>query len=110
MKKKLKRVSCLLFILMLTCLPWFQDGLFAADRVEKIDELLNLYYSFGELNGAVLVADNGKIIYKKAFGLANRELNVSNQIDSRFNIHSMSKQFTAALIMMLKEALSDFLY
>jgi len=103
MKKKLKRVSCLLFILMLTCLPWFLEYLFAKERVEKIDELLNLYYSFGELNGAVLVAENGKIIYKKAFGLANRELNVSNQTDSRFNIHSMSKQFTAALIMQLKE-------
>ncbi len=53
--------------------------------------------------GAFLVSESGKIIYKKAFGLANLELGVEMTSDNVFQIGSMTKQFTAVAILMLEE-------
>jgi CubicO group peptidase (beta-lactamase class C family) len=52
-------------------------------------------------DGAVLVAENGKIIYKDAFGLANREWNIANTTETKFMIGSISKPITATLILLL---------
>jgi len=46
-------------------------------------------------SGAVLIALNGVPIFKKAYGLANKSFNVPNQIDTKFNLGSMNKMFTA---------------
>jgi CubicO group peptidase (beta-lactamase class C family) len=51
----------------------------------------------------VLVAEKGKVVYKKAFGLANIELNVSMQPDMVFRIGSITKQYTAIAILQLIE-------
>jgi CubicO group peptidase (beta-lactamase class C family) len=59
--------------------------------------------NFYEFSGDVLVTQKGKIIYKKAFGFANREWNIHNTIDSRFRIGSITKQFTAAAILQLAD-------
>ncbi len=76
---------------------------FAQQNVQKIDNLLKQYYDYGQLNGTVLVADKGKIIYEKGFGQANMEWAISNQKDTKFRIGSVTKQFTAALILQLAE-------
>src|SRR5207247_487586 len=51
--------------------------------------------------GAVLVANDGKIEFEKAYGLANVELGVPNTLRTRFHIASVSKPFTAAAILLL---------
>lgn len=84
-------------------LVFISSGLSAQNKVLKIDNLVQEYVENGELHGVVLVAEDGRVIYKKAFGLANMEWNIPNQTDSRFRIYSMSKQFTAMLIMQLVE-------
>jgi CubicO group peptidase (beta-lactamase class C family) len=76
---------------------------FAQQNVQKIDSLLKQYYDYGQLNGTVLVADKGKIIYEKGFGQANMEWAIPNQTDTKFRIGSVTKQFTAALILQLVE-------
>jgi CubicO group peptidase (beta-lactamase class C family) len=76
---------------------------FAQQNAQKIDNLLKQYYDYGQLNGTVLVADNGKIIYEKGFGMANMEWAIPNQPDTKFRIGSVTKQFTAALILQLVE-------
>ena len=48
-------------------------------------------------DGAVLVAEDGKIIYKEAFGQANREWNIPNTTETKFMIGSVSKSLTAML-------------
>ncbi len=53
--------------------------------------------------GVVLVARDGKPILEKGYGFASRELGVMNTPDTRFLIASVTKQFTAAAIMQLKE-------
>lgn len=81
----------------------FQNFAAAQDKSAKIDELMKLYHSYGQFNGSVLVAENGRVIYKKGFGLANMEWNVPNETDTKFRLASVTKQFTAALILKLAE-------
>ena len=77
---------------------------FAQDRVSKIDRIVTAGIDSGDLNGVVLVAEKGEIIYTRANGLANIEWDIPNTIDTRFRIYSMSKQFTSLLVMKLVEA------
>jgi CubicO group peptidase (beta-lactamase class C family) len=80
-----------------------QAAALAQDKVAKIDQLLSLHAKYGQFNGAVLVADNGKVIYKKGFGLANMEWNIPNAPDTKFRLGSITKQFTATVILQLVE-------
>ncbi|MEP6767672.1 MAG: serine hydrolase [Acidobacteriota bacterium] len=51
-----------------------------------------------QFSGVVLLARNGAPIFQKAYGLANRELQVPNTLDTRFNVASIGKLFTSAAI------------
>jgi CubicO group peptidase (beta-lactamase class C family) len=53
--------------------------------------------------GVFMVAQKGKIIYQKAFGKANLELNADLNTDNVFELGSMTKQFTAVAILMLEQ-------
>ena len=75
----------------------------AQDHAAKIQELLALAHKYRQFNGSVLVAENGKIIYKGAYGQANMEWNIPNTPDTRFRLGSITKQFTATVIMQLVE-------
>jgi D-alanyl-D-alanine carboxypeptidase len=55
-------------------------------------------------SGAVLVTKHGRPIYRKALGFANREKRIANTIDTRFDVGSMSKMFTATAILQLVQA------
>lgn len=72
-------------------------------KSEAIEKIFSKYHAYENFQGVVLIAEAGEVIYRKAFGLANREWGVPNQIDTRFNIASISKQFTAMLVMQLIE-------
>ncbi len=72
---------------------------FAQSKADKIDALMRQYYEYGQFNGSILVAENGKIIFKKGYGLANMEWEIPNAPDTKFRLGSITKQFTATLIM-----------
>jgi CubicO group peptidase (beta-lactamase class C family)/beta-lactamase regulating signal transducer with metallopeptidase domain len=55
-------------------------------------------------SGTVLVAHDGKTVFSRAYGLADREKKIANTLDTRFRIGSMNKMFTAAAVMQLAEA------
>jgi len=95
-----KRVHLALGLLSIFAL---QMSVVAQDKVRQIDELMSLYHKYQQFNGAVLVADHGKVIYKKGFGPANMEWNIPNEPDTKFRLGSITKQFTAALILQLVE-------
>ncbi len=59
------------------------------------------YVENRQFNGTVLVAENGKVIVKKGYGLANMEWNIPNTPDTKFRLGSVTKQFTAFLILQL---------
>jgi len=73
------------------------------NKSAKIDSLLSAYSDYGHFHGTVLVAENGKIILEKGYGLANREWDVTHDPDTKFRIASITKTFTAVLIMQLVE-------
>ena len=72
-------------------------------KVDKLDKLIYAYAEYGKFNGSVLVAEKGKVIYKKGVGLADMEWNTPNQPDTKHRLGSITKQFTAMLIMQLVE-------
>jgi CubicO group peptidase (beta-lactamase class C family) len=72
---------------------------FAQDKKTTLSEIMKTYHNYNMFDGAVLVAENGKIIYKDAFGLANREWNIPNGTDTKFMIGSVSKPLTATLVL-----------
>lgn len=90
-------------IVMLMLLAVAQGAALAQDKASKINEMMSLYHKYGQFNGSVLVAENGKVIYKKGFGQANMEWNIPNDADTKFRLGSITKQFTAALILQLAE-------
>ena len=75
----------------------------AEDKAAAIESLLKRHQDIGAFNGAALVAENGKVIYKKGYGLANFEWNIPNTPDTKFRLGSITKQFTATLILQLVE-------
>ncbi len=93
--------SALLFLGFL--LLSVQIHAYSQDKISKIDALIQAYNDLGQFNGTVLVAEGGKVIYKKGFGLANREWNIPNRPDTKFRLGSITKQFTSMLILQLVE-------
>lgn len=75
----------------------------AQDHAAKIQEVLTLANKYRQFNGSALVAENGKVIYKGAFGMANMEWNIPNTPETTFRLGSITKQFTATLTLQLVE-------
>jgi len=73
--------------------------LFAQSKEAKLSDIMNTYHNYNMFDGAVLVAENGKVVYKAAFGMANREWNIPNKTDTKFMIGSVSKPITATLML-----------
>ena len=67
------------------------------------DSMLSKLFKPDGPGGTALVSRKGKVIYKKAFGMADLELNVPMQPDMIFRIGSITKQFTAVAILQLVE-------
>ncbi len=75
-----------------------------ADKIEDaFDEHFTELHDNNGFNGVVVIAKNGKITYKKAFGIADIENETPLKTSSIFNLASVSKQFTALCIMLLEE-------
>ena len=93
----MKKIS---FVLLL---PVF---LFAHAQKEKnkaIDSIVQSFATQHKFSGVVLVANKGKIEYEKAVGYSDFAKQVPLQKTAVFELASVSKQFTAMVIMMLKE-------
>lgn len=75
----------------------FGQAVLSQSKEAKLKDIMQSYHNYNMFDGAVLVAENGKTIYKDAFGLANREWNIPNRTDTKFMIGSISKPLTATL-------------
>ena len=70
---------------------------------QEIDELLKAYNNQGSFNGAALVAQKGKILFQGGYGHKNASANTFNDSNTVFQIGSITKQFTSAIILQLQE-------
>lgn len=97
--------ASLMFIFLMSLVPLTLTAqtLNTKQLTAEFDKMLSEQFKPGETGCAALVAKNGQIIYRKAFGMANLELNVPMQPDMIFRIGSITKQFTAVAILQLVE-------
>jgi CubicO group peptidase (beta-lactamase class C family) len=73
------------------------------DISKRIDEIVRFRVDNKEFTGSVLVARGDQIIINKGYGLANREWSIPNAPTTKYRIGSVTKQFTAAAILLLEE-------
>ncbi len=100
-----RNYTYLIFLLLLaitsSCAQPKNETTNEAFIAEKLDRFIKTYAEYEQFNGAVLVANEGDIIYKNAFGWANMEWDIPNTTHTKFRLASVTKQFTAMLIMQL---------
>lgn len=101
MRKLFKLSPGVLLALVILGLPVCQGRNKVQSKAEKIDQLVTAYHDKGQFNGAALVAESGKVIYKKGFGFADFENKILNTSGTRFRIGSLTKSFTAMLVLQL---------
>lgn len=96
---KLKTVKIVFALLF--CATFYNSNTFA----QTISEQLDIFFTSPQysVNGNVLVAENGKVIYRKSFGLADAKNKLPNTENSRFEIASITKTFTSTAILQLKD-------
>jgi len=97
--------SIVIFLLVSVLFMHTSTAQINADKAltTKIDQLLSEKFKSNETGATAIVSKKGQVIYKKAFGMANLELNIPMQTDNVFRIGSISKQFTAIAILRLME-------
>lgn len=70
---------------------------------DRMDQVARSYSDSHQFMGSVLIAQGDKVLFEKSYGQANLELNVADSSLTKFRIGSMTKQFTAASILLLEE-------
>jgi CubicO group peptidase (beta-lactamase class C family) len=74
----------------------------ATPITSKLDKYLSAAAKQG-FTGSALVAKGGKVIFSKGYGMANAEWSIPNTPRTKFRLGSITKQFTAAAILLLQE-------
>jgi len=74
-----------------------------SSRVKSVDQYFESLAQNQQFNGNVLLADRGKVVYEKSFGLADFTNGRKNSAQSSFAIASITKTITATAILQLKE-------
>jgi CubicO group peptidase (beta-lactamase class C family) len=99
------RTMVAIVTLVATALFGFVGQPLSAQGLEqKLDEYLTAAQQVYQFSGTALVAKDGKVILAKGYGMADREKAIPNTVDTRFQIGSVTKLFTATGIMQLVAA------
>jgi CubicO group peptidase (beta-lactamase class C family) len=75
----------------------------AQDDVARMEQIIQSYASSKQFMGSVLVARDGNVLLDKGYGSANLEWEIPNTPATKFRLGSITKQFTAASILLLEE-------
>ena len=92
------------FLLLLATICSFspQNGKAQSVIKEKLDGLLKGFPQNAP-GGVVVVTENNNILYSGSYGYANLEWNISNSMDIKYRIGSLTKTFTAIAVLQLEE-------
>lgn len=74
-----------------------------ADQIAAFDDYMQASVRNAAFSGTVLVARNGEPIFRRSYGLANRAFEAPNRDDTLYELASITKPFTALLVLMLQE-------
>jgi len=72
-------------------------------KSKQIDDFLKPFIAANQFGGQIVAAENGKIIYQKAFGLANADFKIPNDLHTRIGIASITKQMTDVILTRMVE-------
>ena len=99
MLNKRNKLSAIIILLLI----FFGVSCSDNSKVEKIDEFLSYCSENGMFNGTLCIMDGEDVIYKNAFGIADQSKDQKLTTGHAFYLASVSKQFTAMAVMILKE-------
>lgn len=85
-------------------LPAISPPLDDQDAARAFIDYTALLEDLGLFSGAVLIARHGTILAQQAFGFANRDFEIPNNLETRFNVGSINKMWTAIALAQLVEA------
>jgi len=92
-------------VVLLSSVCFSQNPLLSSD---EIDRRIHTYLGRAEesdlFSGTVAVAKDGKILFSRGYGMADLTNDVPNTTRTRFDIGSVSKTFTAALVLWLRDS------
>jgi len=88
---------------IIICVVFSVTGLAQQQEIRQIDSVMQTAYKRGIFNGNILVEWKGQIIYEKSFGFADGSKTVPLNIELKFDIGSISKEFNGAAILLLNE-------
>jgi len=71
--------------------------------VSRLDQVVQSYVADKTFMGSVLVARGDQVLFSRGYGSANLEWNIPNAPNTKFRLGSVTKQFTAASILLLEE-------
>lgn len=91
-----------IFLSVIICSFSLQQLKAQSEIKEKLDGLLNGFPQKAP-GGVVVVLENNNILYSGSYGYANLEWNISNAMDIKYRIGSLTKSFTAIAILQLEE-------
>jgi CubicO group peptidase (beta-lactamase class C family) len=80
-----------------------KEKLTGAAVIQHLNALIDKRVADDSFSGAVMIARNGQPIFQRAAGLANKQHNAPNRIDTKFNLGSINKIFTKIAIFQLIE-------
>ena len=89
--------------IFITALLLLSHTAIAGEHAKEMDAFIEQFHGFKQFNGNVLVAKQGKVIFEKSYGYANFEWDIKNTAETKFRIGSITKQFTALLILQLAQ-------
>lgn len=101
--KRFSRSTSTRFIAIMFSVFLYSEYTHSQDIKYKLDEYMTVLTEQEKFSGSVLIAKDKEILLSKGYGMANYELDVPNSPLSKFRLASVSKQFTAMAIMLLKE-------
>lgn len=88
-------------IISLLFIPLISLG--QSNSSEKLEKYIQALAETNGFSGNVLVTRNDSVLIKKSYGLANRKKKIPNTLETKFWIGSLTKQFTAASILILEQ-------
>jgi CubicO group peptidase (beta-lactamase class C family) len=92
------KIFCCVFVLLLSSL-----GVRSQSNDQKMHELVEAYAGMYKFNGTVLVASKGRVVFSKGYGFKNVKDSALNDVNTIYQLGSITKQFTATVILKLAE-------
>jgi hypothetical protein len=87
----------------LWCATVWSQSTGSAGKKERLDAVVKSYTAGNSFMGAVLVVEGGYTLLDKGYGMADMEWNIPNRPEAKFRLGSITKQFTATLILLLQQ-------